>query len=323
MRRRRAGKTEGQVMANDVAVREAGAVTVLDELSVEQVIGQIQKIQGLMAKGMKAGEHYGVIPGTGSKPSLLKPGAEKLCLMFRLDPEYAVDKHMDGRHLTIDSTCTLYHIGSGARMGSGMGSCSTMESKYAYRKGARSCPACGKEETIIKGKAEYGAGWLCFARKGGCGAKFKDGDPLIEGQSTDRVANPDVADQYNTILKMANKRSLVAAVLNVTAASDIFTQDLEDIEERGSNPKPPAAATEPIDKASKEQRQSLVKMARQVLGGKDQGDDWLKVRVSSKEITLAEFQDLTQKLVAIRAQDEAVVESFDAEQVKQAPDIDF
>jgi hypothetical protein len=29
---------------------------------------------------------------------------------------------------------------------------------------------------------------------------------------------------------MANKRSLVAAVLNVTAASDIFTQDIEDIQ---------------------------------------------------------------------------------------------
>jgi len=39
------------------------------------------------------------------------------------------------------------------------------------------------------------------------------------------------ADLANTILKMANKRSLVAAVLNTTAASDIFTQDIEDIPE--------------------------------------------------------------------------------------------
>ena len=33
-----------------------------------------------------------------------------------------------------------------------------------------------------------------------------------------------------TVLKMANKRSLVAAVLNATAASDIFTQDIEDMD---------------------------------------------------------------------------------------------
>ena len=35
---------------------------------------------------------------------------------------------------------------------------------------------------------------------------------------------------------MSNKRALVAAVLNVTAASDIFTQDLEDYQEPAGRP---------------------------------------------------------------------------------------
>ena len=35
-------------------------------------------------------------------------------------------------------------------------------------------------------------------------------------------------DQYNTVLKMAKKRSHVDAILTATAASDIFTQDIED-----------------------------------------------------------------------------------------------
>lgn len=204
-----------------------------DELSVEEVVRQAKKVQEVMRALMKPDEHYGVIPGTSGpggkpKPTLLKAGAEKLCLLFRLDPQYAAIKSWDGAHLTVESTCTLYHIPTGQRRGSGMGSCSTRESKYAYRKGARVCPKC-QEETIIKGKNEYGGGWLCFAKKGGCGAKFKDGDASIEGQSTERVANDDLPDTYNTVLKMANKRSLVAAVLNVTAASDIFTQDLEDL----------------------------------------------------------------------------------------------
>lgn len=38
----------------------------------------------------------------------------------------------------------------------------------------------------------------------------------------------DIADVYNTVLKMAKKRAMVDAVLTVTAASDIFTQDIED-----------------------------------------------------------------------------------------------
>jgi hypothetical protein len=37
------------------------------------------------------------------------------------------------------------------------------------------------------------------------------------------------ADLANTILKMAKKRALIDAVLTATAASDIFTQDIEDL----------------------------------------------------------------------------------------------
>lgn len=49
-----------------------------------------------------------------------------------------------------------------------------------------SCPACGKKGSIIKGKEEYGGGYLCFKKKGGCGAKFKDlPKPVLEGQPLD------------------------------------------------------------------------------------------------------------------------------------------
>jgi hypothetical protein len=203
------------------------AVATRAELSVEELIGQVTKIQQVMHAVMKDGEHYGKIPGT-PKPTLLKAGAEKLCLLFRLDPEYAHVREWDGTHLTVYSKCTLYHISSGERRGSGEGSCSTKEAKYAYRGGSRKCPKCGAE-AIIKGKADYGGGWLCFKKKDGCGAKFADNDKAITGQEIGRVSNPDLPDQYNTVLKMSNKRALVAAVLNVTAASDLFTQDLEDL----------------------------------------------------------------------------------------------
>jgi hypothetical protein len=43
-----------------------------------------------------------------------------------------------------------------------------------------------------------------------------------------RIPNPDVADLINTIQKMAQKRALVAATLIATAASEFFTQDVED-----------------------------------------------------------------------------------------------
>lgn len=208
-------------MANELAVRS----DVPMELSVTELQAQVQKIQQVMKSVMHDGEHYGVIPGT-PKPTLYKAGAEKLCLLFRLNPQFESTETHDGDHLTVKSKCTLYHIPTGMQLGSGEGSCSTKESKYAYRNASLSCPECGKD-AIIKGREEYGGGWLCFKKKGGCGSKFPDDH--FKGVEVGKVAADNLPDQYNTVLKMANKRALVAAVLVTTAASDIFTQDVEDL----------------------------------------------------------------------------------------------
>lgn len=208
------------------------------ELSVEELVARVRKVKEVHTKLMVEDEHYGKIPGA-KKPSLWKAGAELLGLAFRLDPQFDIAEktYTDDGHLTVVIKCTLYHAPSGSRMGSGLGSCSTRESKYAWRQGERLCPKCSKP-TIIKGKDEYGGGWVCFGRKGGCGAKFKDGDQSIEGQQTGRVPNPDIADQYNTCLKMGCKRAHVAATLFVTGASEIFTQDLEDAAPEDDEPAP-------------------------------------------------------------------------------------
>ncbi len=228
----------------------AQSLAVAHEMSVEDVIARINKVHDVMKRAMKEGHHYGAIPGTGDKPSLLKPGAELLNVMFRLDPQYSKEETLypDG-HIKITSTCTLWHIPTGQRMGSGMGACSTRESKYAYRKGKRVCPSCGKD-TLNRSKfpprgapKDTAPGWYCYAKIGGCGEEFAADDSRIMDQPTGRVANDDIADQENTVLKMSNKRALVAAVLNVTAASDIFTQDLEDQPREDVTPPPPKADT--------------------------------------------------------------------------------
>ena len=69
---------------------------------------------------------------------------------------------------------------------------------------------------------------MCYAKKGGCGAKFADNAPEIVNQETGVVKNPDIADLANTILKMADKRALIAATLIATGMSEYFTQDVED-----------------------------------------------------------------------------------------------
>lgn len=216
-----------------------------DELSVEQIVAQTLKIQQCMDKVMKKDQHYGVIPGTNTKPTLLKPGAEKLCLLFRLDPEYDVINTVETpERISYMVRCTVFHIPTGSRVASGLGSCNSREEKY-LRAAPKKCPTCQKE-TIFKSKQDNG-GWFCWAKKGGCGKTYKDGDETVEKQDT---GLKDPADLANTILKMACKRALIAAVLNGTAASDFFTQDLEDLTEKAAEYIPPATKDVVAPKAS-------------------------------------------------------------------------
>lgn len=203
-------------------------LAVTPSVKAEELVERLDVIKQAMTTAMTAGVDYGVIPGTGSKPTLLKPGAEKLGVLFQLDVQLENTKTWDGDHLTVESRATVYHAPTGARLGFGEGMCSTRERKYGKRRQDRSCPACGAA-TIIKGKAEYGGGWLCFKKKGGCGAKYRDGDQAIEAQAVGEIDNPDLPDVWNTCVKMAEKRARVDAVLAVTGASALFTQDVEDM----------------------------------------------------------------------------------------------
>lgn len=226
---------------------ESKAIVVAEQnlpLTVESIRAQVNLITGVMKGVMKENVHYGLIPGCGDRPTLLKPGAEKLCVTFRLAPKYnVVINNLPGGHREYEITCSLTHINSGLFFGEGLGVCSTMESKYRYRNANRKCPTCG-EETIIKGKEEYGGGWLCWTKNGGCGEKFDDNDQDITLQDCGKVENPDPADCYNTVKKMAKKRAHVDATLTALAASDIFYQDLEDLPNAPDNTKPKNSAPE-------------------------------------------------------------------------------
>jgi len=82
---------------------------------------------------------------------------------------------------------------------------------------------------------EVGAGEAICTTKEKKYAYRKDGNRVVE--------NLELPDLYNTIIKMANKRALVAATLTATAASDIFTQDLgEDVYVVEDEPKKTEAA---------------------------------------------------------------------------------
>lgn len=197
----------------------------LDAMNPADLVRQVQLIQEVMKTVMHKDEHYGVIPGTGSKPSLLKPGAEKLGFVFRLAPKFEIiERNLNGEHREYQVTCNLQQIHTERFFGSGVGSCSTMEGKYRYRAEVLEGPD-GNPVTVP------GAYWDSRDPKLLGGAQFSTKKVDSKWVIAHKVEHPNPADYYNTVLKMAKKRAHVDAILTATAASDIFTQDVEDMPE--------------------------------------------------------------------------------------------
>jgi hypothetical protein len=238
----------------------------LPAMSMEVALARRAAIVEFTRKIMVRDQDFGEIPGTG-KPTLLKPGAEKLCNFFGLEPEFTpvVDEidwtgaqHGGETFCYVRYRCRL--LRQGRVPGVGEGSCNSWESRYRYRwvsteyiredldrthllkRGGRRtlCEfefAIDRAETIgVYAKpAEY---WQKFKEAITTGVARRIERDTRQGKSPAwemdvdmtlyRIPNPDIADLVNTIQKMAQKRALVAATLIATSASEFFTQDVED-----------------------------------------------------------------------------------------------
>ncbi len=155
------------------------ALSVIDSVDIREVshtMAKIAQFQQVVQKNLKQNYDFGVIPGT-PKPTLLKPGAEKIFMLLGLQSQFDI----------IDST------------------------------------------------RDFDKGFFQYAVK----CRLYKGDMLITegiGAANNREKKWIKLDPYtidNTVLKMARKRSMTDAALTVGSLSDIFTQDLTDIDIEG------------------------------------------------------------------------------------------
>ncbi len=156
--------------------RDSQSVSIIDNLSIQQVQNTMHKItqfQQVIQQTLRQNHDYGVVPGT-KKPTLLKPGAEKLLMMMGLCSEFEIvdsTRDFENGFFQYQVRCKLYR--GDILVTEGLGACNTKERKYIKQ-------------------------------------------------------DPYTLD--NTVLKIAKKRALVDAALLVGSLSDIFTQDLEDMD---------------------------------------------------------------------------------------------
>jgi len=213
---------------------------------------------------------YGITPGTKTIALHLSAG-QKLKGFFQVFDRPRIAHRVedwDRQLFHYEFETDLLSRFTGEIVATGMGSCNSRESKYAYRIAQRTCPACGAE-AVIKGAKQYGGGWLCFKKKNGCGEKFVDTDERITEQTQGRVPNEDICDQVNTFLRMGKKRAFLDAIVqlvracgfDVEAADDESDDDRQGAEDgaRGAGGK--GAGATPADMVSPEEQKRIADAA--------------------------------------------------------------
>ena len=187
------------------------ALTLPDETQFRHDIQAINRFQAIVHQNLVENQDYGIIPGT-QKPTLLKPGAEKIAKLLGLADQYEIEDRQEDwskpffRYLI---RCKLIHVATQSLISEGLGECNSMESKYRYRWiGEKDLPLGTDKSKLVtqERRSKTGGHWTVY-----------------------RLDNEDIFSQVNTILKMAKKRALVDAALSAGRLSNVFTQDIEDI----------------------------------------------------------------------------------------------
>lgn len=186
---------------------EVNALSIIDTVEIESISNTMNKItqmQAVVQKTLKNGQDYGEIPGT-NKPTLLKPGGEKICMLFGLNPEYdflQTTEDYEKEFFSYNIKCTLYR--NGQAVAQGVGSCNSKEKKYRFM----------NVDTVPENYIGY-----------------QEEITDKYGRTRYKINNTDICSLVNTILKMAKKRAFIDAVLQVASLSEVFTQDLEDMKD--------------------------------------------------------------------------------------------
>ena len=181
--------------------------------STEQMLAQRSAIVEAMTTVMRKEIDFGTIPGT-PKPTLYKPGSEKILAMFNLAATPTAEDLSTPDCIRYRVHVTITHAPSGIILGTGIGEASSAESKYQWRS-----VVCDEEWNETPKDRRR--------------TKWKEGH---SGPYAMRQVRAEMEDVANTVLKMAKKRAQVDAVLTVTAASDLFAQDIEDLIDAGHRP---------------------------------------------------------------------------------------
>lgn len=202
--------------------------------AVDKLKAQRGLLREFVTSQLRQEVDFGTIPGT-PKPTLFKPGAEKLSQLFGLGVKVMLSDRIierEGNFAMFTYRAEVYPLRSpDLIIATSEGSCNSQEKKYANRRKYKKVTQTRQDGSTYERRVE-------------------DGEEPTP-----------VTDVLNTLIKMAQKRAYVGAVILATGASDFFTQDIddpEDVETLGIKTRPePARASVVIPRATSVASQNL------------------------------------------------------------------
>lgn len=204
--------------STDIVVAPESSPNLLPELagSLDQINSSMESFRSFVRSNLVKDEDYGVIPGTGSKPTLLKPGAEKMLtyhgFAWEVEEIEAVFQHdppvvryvYEGKAVDRRSGCVVV---AGVQ-----GEANSYEDRYHWRwvTPNKMTPSQRQDKENLQTRSRSSRG---------------------ESYTQYRVPSEasTILGLSNTIRKIAQKRCVVALALASCRASGSFTQDLEDM----------------------------------------------------------------------------------------------
>ncbi len=115
-------------------------------VSLDEANARIKMFQQYVREHMTEGEDFGVIPGS-TKPTLFKPGAEKLNAIFGYAPKVEISNRLedwDKGFVSYEVKVSLINKRTGQMEAEGLGSCNSRERRYARQ------DAAGIANTVLK-----------------------------------------------------------------------------------------------------------------------------------------------------------------------------
>lgn len=228
-----------------VRVPQRGGLAMLRPIAEPAEILKVQnETRAFVKEALTEGRDYGVIPGTGDKKTMLKPGAERTAIAFGCYYGEPVIIEQEADH---DRSVPWRKV----------------KNKYDWKGGKRG-RKIGEEvsEGVSLGLYRYVVKVpLIHAESGRTIAVGVGVCSTMESKYVDRPR-----DSENTVLKMAHKRALVAACLLGFGLSDEFTQDVEDLdrsmdeEETGHAPAQTSGEAKPAARKEKPAREKRMPM---------------------------------------------------------------